>query len=146
MRDLRGPSTLLPLLLLLACQSDPDPQPRAPGPAQGRPPATQLDLGDDPLAAGPVLLTGSPGGAYYKIARHLAGVVAAQGGSLEVLPTRGAIESLYLLAWGHGDFAIVQGDVLEAPRHRAARGAVEIVGPNKHHLSVELRLHPAVTP
>ena len=24
--------------------------------------------------------------------------------------------------------------------------AVEIVGPNKHHLSVELRLHPAVTP
>ncbi|MEZ6185594.1 MAG: TAXI family TRAP transporter solute-binding subunit [Planctomycetota bacterium] len=76
-----------------------------------------------------MLLTGSPGGAYYAIARHLQQVVRAQGGALEVLPTRGAVESLYLLAWGHGDFAIVQGDVLESPRHRHARAAVEVVGP-----------------
>lgn len=118
-------SPVLLSLLLVACQSDPPP----PDPPEAPPARDSADLGDDPLAADPVLLTGSPGGAYYKIARHLAGVVSAEGGALQVLSTRGAIESLYLLAWGHGDFAIVQGDVLESPRHRAARAEVEIVGP-----------------
>lgn len=121
----------VPLLagaLSVGCGSDdpaPDPQPgEQPRGAAADPLAALVAAEARPvvLDGRAVVLTGSPGGAYYELARQLK--VAGDERAPALIETAGSLETLQLLAFGRGDLGLVQGDVLRDPGLRSLRAAL----------------------
>lgn len=114
-------------LLAFGCASDdpgpePNPQPTPAAKANLMAELAGAEAREVVLDGRAVVLAGSPGGAYYELARTLK--VSGDDRAPALVQSAGSLETLHLLAWGQGDVGLVQADVLQDPRQRGVRAAL----------------------